>query len=196
MPLPEDTPITEFLDRARGGDSSALDELMPLIYRELLGLARSHLNRNRAELGTESLVHEAYLRLAKVDLDSRDRAQFFALASKAMRTLLIDAARRSRRIKRGGDQQRVEVELEGLASGGLFSAERAEELLALDQALEALKDEDLQLIQIVECRFFGGLSVEDTARALELSPATVKRRWAAAKLRLYSRLDGSRAPRY
>lgn len=192
MPLQDDTPITAFLDRARGGDASALDELMPLIYRELQGLARSHLNRNRADLGTESLVHEAYLRLAKVDLESRDRSQFFALASKAMRSLLVDAARRSRRIKRGGDQERVDVEPDALASGRLFSAERAEDLLAVDEALKSLKRDDPQLIQIVECRFFGGLSVEDTARALDLSPATIKRRWSAAKLRLYDQLGGIR----
>lgn len=192
MPLPDNTPITAFLDRARGGDAAALDELMPLIYEELRGLARSHLNRNRADLGTESLVHEAYMRLAKVDLNSRDRAQFFALASKAMRSLLVDAARRSQRVKRGGDQKRVDVDPDALMSGRLFSAARAEDLLALDEALGELQRDDPELIQIVECRFFGGLSVEDTARALELSPATVKRRWATAKLRLYSLLTSRR----
>ena len=185
-----DAPITEYLERVRNGDQLALDELMPLVYEELRGLARAHRHRNRAHVGTESLVHEAYLRLVRVELDSRDRAQFFALASKAMRSLLIDHARRSRRKKRGGDQLQSDVDLDALPDHSVFSVQRAEDLIALDQALDGLGAEDPELRDIVECRFFGGLSVEETAQALELSTATVKRRWAAAKLRLYDQLSG------
>ncbi len=188
--LPADTPITQYLERARNGDRRAFDELLPLVYDELRGLARSHRQRNRANVGTESLVHEAYLRLVRVELDSRDRAQFFALASKAMRSLLIDHARRSQRKKRGGDRREVEIEMDELQDLGTLSEQRAEDLIALDQALLGLEANDPQLRDIVECRFFGGLSVDETAEALSLSAATVKRRWAAAKLRLFDELSG------
>lgn len=183
--------ITEYLERARAGDPEALHELLPVIYRQLRSLARHHLRHRRGpdDLGTESLVHEAYLRLAQVDLESHNRAQFFALASKAMRTLLVDNARRNGRLKRGGDQQALQPatgQLDQFPARALFSQTHFEEVLALDRALDELQQEDPQLIEIVECRFFGGLTVEETASTLGISAPTVKRRWAAARVRLFT----------
>ncbi len=175
------------LDDERGdGRAAVLSELMPLVYAELKTLARS--NRYRwsgvESLGTTSLVHEAYLKLAdQTRVDFANRRQFYALASKAMRSILIDNARWHSRQKRGGDRNRTDFK-----ETMLVSAERSEELLALDEALAELEDREPRLARIVECRCFGGLTVDETAEALDVSSATVKRGWSLARTLLYRAL--------
>jgi RNA polymerase sigma factor (TIGR02999 family) len=137
--------------------------------------------------GTTSLVHEAYLKLAgQAGLGHANRRQFYALASRAMRTILIDNARWHGRVKRGGGRARASLE-----ETVLVSAERSEELLALDEALTRLEAQDPRLARIVECRCFGGLTVEETAEALDLSSATVKRGWSLARTWLYRALKSA-----
>lgn len=164
---------------------TVLGQLMPLVYDELKALARA--NRIRwggvQAPGTTSLVHEAYLKLAGTGADLVNRHQFYALASRAMRSILIDNARWHGRQKRGGGKALVELE-EQL----LVSAERSDELLVLDDALGRLEDREPRLARIVECRCFGGLTVDETAEALALSPATVKRGWRLARTWLYREL--------
>jgi RNA polymerase sigma factor (TIGR02999 family) len=136
--------------------------------------------------GTRSLVHETYLRLVEHEhLEGRGRAQFFALASRAMRSILIDNARRTARQKREGARVRVP-----LSDDLLVSEARSDELIALDEALEKLAASDERLGRIVECRVFGGLTIEEAAEAMDLSPATVKRGWTLARAWLYEELQG------
>jgi RNA polymerase sigma factor (TIGR02999 family) len=185
--------ITRLLDQLAqagpDGRSSVLDQLMPLIYGELKSLA--HSNRYRWSLadapGTTSLVHEAYFRIARQDHATFDnRHEFYALASRAMRSILVDSARYYRRLKRGGGAVH-----EPLEETVLVSAERSEELVALDEALERLESQEPRLARIVECRCFGGLTVEETASALGVSTATVKRGWSVARSWLYRELRTS-----
>ncbi len=172
------------LDEERGtGRAAVLEQLMPLVYSELKVLARS--NRYRwsgvESLGTTSLVHEAYLKLAdQSQADFANRRQFYALASKAMRSILIDNARWHGRQKRGGGKAPLVLE-----ESMLVSAERSADLLALDEALVELEAKEPRLARIVECRCFGGLTVDETAEALEVSPATVKRGWSLARTWLF-----------
>jgi RNA polymerase sigma factor (TIGR02999 family) len=185
---PKTEPVTALLRRYQAGDSSALEELLPLVYDELRGLARMHRARVGADglkaPGTISLVHEAYLRLVdQRHVDWQSRAQFYCLASRAMRSVLVDRARWHRRQKRGGGWRKVELEDELV-----ISRERAVEVVALDGALERLLGRDERLGRIVECRFFGGLTVDQTADALGVSPATVKRGWNVARSWLYDEL--------
>lgn len=181
------TRLLERLDGERGdGRTAVLEQLMPLVYSELKVLARA--NRIRWQgadsPGTTSLVHEAYLRLAgQSELGHASRRQFYALASRAMRTILIDNARWLGRAKRGGGRAPAALE-----ETMLVSAERSEELLALDDALRRLEEQEPRLARIVECRCFGGLTVEETAEALEVSTATVKRGWSLARSWLYRAL--------
>lgn len=173
---------------AAGGRDS-LDALLPLVYDELRGVARRHLAREwgARTLDTTGLVHEAYLRLideAAVPLGNR--AYFFAAAAQAMRRVLVDAARRRQRVKRGGGVAPLSLDDERLAVDG-FSAE----LLDLDGALARLAERFPRQARVVECRFFAGLDVEETAAALELAPRTVKRDWALARAWLYRELAGS-----
>lgn len=181
--------ITRLLHELDGAPEVArgalVERLIPLVYAELKELARVHRYRWRGEApGTTSLVHEAYLRLAgSADSGFVNRRHFFAIASKAMRSVLIDNARWQGRLKRGGGRSEVPLE-----ESMLVSAERSEELLALDEALERLDRREPRLARIVECRCFGGLSVEETADALALSQATVKRGWSMARVWLYREL--------
>ena len=171
--------ITQLLIRWRNGDQAALDELLPLVYQELHRLAARHLGRERGghTLQTTALVHEAYLRLIdQQDANWQNRAHFFAIAATLMRRILVDHARARQYQKRGGGAQQVTFD-EALE----VSDERAAEVVALDEALTALAEFDQRKSQMVELRFFGGLSIEETAEALGVSPGTVMRDWTLAK---------------
>lgn len=175
------------LDREGGvGQRAVLEQLMPLVYRELKELARANRYRwsgDRAP-GTTSLVHETYLKLAgQADSGFVNRRHFYSVASKAMRSILIDNARWQGRQKRGGGSAPA-----ALKESMLVSAERSEELLALDEALTRLDEREPRLVRIVECRCFGGLTVDETAEVLDVSPATVKRGWSLARAWLYREL--------
>lgn len=168
------------------GDADAWHDLVPLVYDELHAIARRQLRRERDShtLNTTALVHEAYLRLVK-QRDARwlDRAQFFAIAARVMRRILIDYARRHRAEKRGGRGQRLPIDsLDTREEIQLAEAgERAELLISLDEALTSLAAVDDRLASVVECRFFGGLSEEETAAALGVTARTVRRDWVKAK---------------
>ena len=184
---PED--VTQLLLEWRNGDASALEQLIPLVYDELRRLARRCLRRERAghTMQTTTLVHEAYLRL----IDARrvpwhDRAHFFAIAAQLMRRVLIDEARKRHFQKRGGTLMRIP-----LAESLKASPERAVELMALDEALDRLAAFAPRKSRVVELRFFGGLSIEQTAVALGVSTDIVKREWRTAKLWLLRELGGS-----
>jgi RNA polymerase sigma factor (TIGR02999 family) len=180
--------VTELLRRWSGGDVSARESLVPLVYDELRRLARYYLASQRSEhtLQSTAIVHEAYLRLAgreKVHWESRNH--FFAVAAQLMRRILVDHARKRNAAKRGGAHLTLLVDEAGEAS-----SQRELDLVALDDALKALADLDERQSRIVELRFFGGLSIEDTSRVLEISPATVKREWSTARAWLYAQISG------
>ncbi len=181
--------VSMLLAQLRDGDRSAFDKLFPLVYDELHGLARAQRRawRGNETLDTTALLHEAYLKLvAQSNPDWEDRAHFLSVAARAMRQILIDYARRQRREKRGGDRTRVSLNDFRLELGASeFSDERAELLVALDDSLKRLEERNERHSRIVECRFFGGMTIRDTARALGVSPATVKRGWAMAQAWLY-----------
>ena len=179
--------VAQLLAEARSGDRAALDELMPVVYRELRRLARRHLLRHspRRTLQTTDLVNEAYLKLVNVQRkDWKDRLQFLSLASRAMRFVLVDHARKRNYAKRGGSAVRVSLD-----AALIVSEQRGAELLAIDEALSRLAVLDPRKGQIVEMRCFGGLSIAETADALEVSPVTVNREWAKAKAWLYDELQ-------
>jgi RNA polymerase sigma factor (TIGR02999 family) len=162
---------------------------MPLVYQELRRLAAAYLRRERPgqTLQPTALVHEAYLRLMKDRPDRwQTRAHFCAIAAHSMRQILIERARARGAKKRGGAQPRVTLD-EGLVAGG----ERSFDLVALDEALERLAAIDPEQARLVELRFFGGLTVEETANAMDMSPATVKRHWAVARAWLARELEGN-----
>lgn len=167
-----------------GGEAAA--DLLPLVYEELRKLARARMARERPgqTLQPTALVHEAYLRLSgDGDAPWASRAQFFAAAAEAMRRILIEKARRSRRRKRGGGRRRVTLD------EGLLQAEPApEEILALDQAIDRLEARDAAMARVVKLRYFAGLTVEETALAIETSPRTVKRLWTAGRAWLHREL--------
>jgi len=171
------------------GNQDALGELIPLVYSELRALANRQRGRWQGDftLNTTAIVHEAYLKLVdQKDLAAASRSHFLAIASKAMRHILCNYARDKGRQKRGGDLQRVTMDavLEGPGQVAL-SDEHSEVLTLLDEALVRLEQIDSRQGKIVECRFFGGLTIEDTAAAVGVSPATVKREWALARARLF-----------
>jgi RNA polymerase sigma factor (TIGR02999 family) len=169
---------TQLLLRWQSGDSEALQALIPLVYRELRLAAHRCLRSERPDhtLQTTELVHEAYLRLAgDRPPPTGNRAHFVAIAARLMRQILVDYARRRRAAKRG-PQYKVE-----LTSNIEFTPAKSVDVLALDSALTRLSRRDVQQERIVELRFFGGLTVEETAMTLEISPATVKREWSVAK---------------
>lgn len=169
-----------------GGDHEAADKLMPLVYDELRKVAAQYLRKERPDhtLQPTALVNEAYLKLVDIThVDWQDRAHFFAVASQVMRHILVDYARAKATDKRGGAIQKLALD-EAIS----FSNEQDIDLLALDDALKQLAAFDEQQSRIVEMRFFGGLSVEETAVVLGISPATVKREWALAKAWLYRKI--------
>lgn len=178
--------VTDLLLKARDGDASALADVFPIIYQELRRLAQRQLRKepDGHTLSPTALVHEAYIRLIdQTRVQWSGRAHFMAIAATEMRRILIDRARRHRSLKRGGSLARVPLEAVELAS-----EERADLLLALDEALTRLKDLDARQAQVVECRFFGGMTEEETAEALGVGTSTVKRDWAKAKSWLYQEL--------
>lgn len=181
MPVKEDT--TQLLQALRQGDSGALDRLTPRVYDELHRLA--HRERSRRGSGetlqTTALIHEAYVKLVdQTRVDVQDRAHFMALAAQAMRHILIDYARKQLGQKRGGGWRRVSLQ-EAIPTFG----EELEEVIELDEALGRLERFDKRLCRVIECRFFGGLTVEETAAALGVAPRTVDRAWQRAKAWLY-----------
>lgn len=183
--------ITVLLRAHRAGQPGALDRLMPLVYAELRRIARRHLGGGRGSetIQTTALVHEAYLRLAgPTPIAPEDRAHFFAIAATAMRHVLVDYARRRSALKRGGGAHATTLSNKGLAVDA-----RAEEVLALDDALTRLGALDERLAKVVEMRFFGGMEVEEVAAALGVSDRTIKRDWRKARAFLQVELeDGSR----
>jgi len=177
----------------RNGNRAALDELFPLVYEDLRRRAHACLRgeRDGHTLGTTALVHETYIKLLDLHrVQVQDRAHFLALASTAMRRVLVSYARRHRASKRGGGQGAVALDAGALDLGATWSlsSERAEQMLALDRALEKLEALNDRLSRIVELRFFGGMSVEEAAGALDLAATTVKLDWAKAKAWLYREL--------
>ena len=183
--------ITGILSAWGRGDAKAIDRLFPLVYEELRALARRRAGRGRGEtLRTTALVHEAYLRLVDQNHATfENRRHFFAVAGKVMRRLVVDHARDRSAQKRGGGAARVTLDDEGLASPGA-----PVDLVALDEALGRLEGVDARLGRLVELRYFAGLTLEETAEALELSPATVKRDWFKARAFLLHELGGAGPP--
>jgi RNA polymerase sigma factor (TIGR02999 family) len=183
--------IAEALAALRRGAPEGLDGLMPVVYGELRRMAHRQLAAERSghSLSTTALVHEAYLRLtAQREAAWVNRAHFFALAARVMRRVLTDHARRHRAQRRGGPGRRLVSLDEADEAGLVLAAERAEELLALDEALDRLSELDPRLAQVVECRVYGGLSEAETGEALGVSQRTVERDWALAKGWLYQAL--------
>lgn len=189
--MPDD--ITAILLEARAGDRDALDHLFPLVYDELRGVARRRLAAERADhtLDTTALVHEAYVKLVdQTRVEWQDRSHFFAVAAQAMRRILLDHARRHATAKRGGGRRRVPLD-----GADLSLHERADTLIELDDALDRLSERDPRLGRVVECRFFGGLTEEETAAALGVTPRTVRRDWVKARALLLGWLvPGAEAP--
>jgi RNA polymerase sigma-70 factor, ECF subfamily len=185
--MPSTEEISDLLIDWGNGNRAALDQLMPLVYDELRRLAHHYLGHERLghTLQTSALVNEVYLKLVNERaMQWQNRAHFFAVAATLMRIILVDYARRRNYAKRGGAAQRVSFD-EGLA----VSNERASELLALDDALNALAMLDARKSKVAELRFFGGLSVEETAEALKVSPVTIMREWRLAKAWLHRELS-------
>ncbi|MGA3074599.1 MAG: sigma-70 family RNA polymerase sigma factor [Bryobacteraceae bacterium] len=182
--------ISKLLHAWSEGDQNALERLTPVVYDELHRLARRYMRRERPghSLQTTALVNEAYMRLLDYKrIEWQDRAHFFAISARLMRRILVEHARRHN-LKRGGGVQHVSLEEAAVMGGG-----RAADLVALDDAMNALARLDPRKVQVVEMRFFGGLSVEETAEVLKVSPITVMRDWSTAKAWLYRELSGGTA---
>jgi RNA polymerase sigma factor (TIGR02999 family) len=185
--------LTEWLVRLREGDTEALDRILPVVYDELRALARSQLRREDIghTLDATALVHEAYVRLAdRKELRPRDRHHFFAIAAQCMRRVLVDHARARKRTKRGGGV--VALSLDN--AGALWEEEGAENLLALDRALERLEAASPRAAQVVERRFFAGLTLQETAVSLGVSLKTVQRDWLIARAWLQKEMELEDAP--
>ncbi len=192
MVPPQQSDVTQLLVALNNGDKEALDKLLPLVYSELRRLADHYLRRERSDhtLQATALVHEAYLRLVDQNVSWQNRAHFFGVAAEMMRRILVDHARSHQAAKRGSGG--VKLSLDEAIN---LSDERAADLIALDEALTALAAFDPQKSRIVELRFFGGLSIEETARVLGIGSATVIRQWRTAKAWLYNEVSrGSQQP--
>jgi RNA polymerase sigma factor (TIGR02999 family) len=191
MKPPSQNEVTQLLLAWSDGDKAALEELTPLVYAELRRLAERHMRRERAghPLQTTALVNEAYVRL--IDLRQvrwQNRAHFFGVAAQLMRHILVDFARARLRAERGGYKQQVPLE-----EAAVVSNERCADFIALDDALKSLAEIDPRKSRMVELRFFGGLTVDETAEALNVSPRTVMYEWSLARDWLYRELrDGRR----
>jgi len=187
--------LTRILRAAEAGDAKAAAELLPLVYSELRRLAQARMAKTPPgnTLQPTALVHEAYMRLiGKDDPElSKSRGHFFAAAAQAMRDILVEQARRKKRQKRGGDRKRVDIDGVALADAPLESP--VEDILALDEALQKLEQDEPRLVEVVKLRFFAGLTTKETAAALGVSVPTVERDWRFARTLLYTQLGGSRA---
>ncbi len=179
------TTVTGLLRAWRDGDATAVDRLVPLVYDELHGLADRFMRRERADhtLQATALVNEAFLRLVDADVPWEDRAHFLAVAARTMRRILVDYARARGRAKRGGEMEKVS--LEGAA---VVDPARLPDLVELDEALERLAAQDERKARAIELHYFGGLSYEETAKVLDVSPVTVHRDMRLAKAWLYRHL--------
>lgn len=192
MPTPSPPPpnVTQLLVEWRNGNHTALDRLMPLVYTELHQLARWYMRRERPDhtLQSTALIHEAYLRLVdQAQVSWQDHAHFFGIAARLMRQILIEHARRHTRAKRGGGAGTLSLD-----EVAIVSQARATELVALDEALGRLATIDPRKSQVVELRFFGGLSVEEAAEVLHVAPNTVLRDWRMAKAWLQREISHER----
>lgn len=186
MTLPQE--ITQLLKEWSDGDESALDKLMPLVYDELHRIAGRYMRGQGPShtLQTTALIHEAYLKLAyQKEMQWQNRSHFFGVAAIAMRRILVDHARARRKLKRGGGAQRVSLD-EAL----MVSEELDIDLIALDEALKELETLNPRHSKVVELRFFGGLTIEETAEVLKVSPSTVKEDWKMARAWLHHELNG------
>lgn len=179
--------ITGLLTRASDGDADARQHLIAAVYQELREMAHRQLRREYGarSVSTTELVHEAYLKLGANTMPSDNRAHFFSAAARAMRQVLIDLARKRKSEKRGGDVPEITLDAERIELDRCSS-----DLIALNDALNDLARLDQRLAKVVECRFFGGLSVEETAIAMESSPRTVKRDWRKARAWLFTAVAG------
>jgi RNA polymerase sigma-70 factor, ECF subfamily len=187
QPAPATRQVTDLLLQLRDGGTEAMDRLFSLVYEELRRIAHRQLQLERPghTLGTTGLVHETYVRMVdQTRVEWRDRAQFFGAAAWAMRRILVDYARRNRAARRGGGVPRLTLD------DDLPAAERGELVLALDEALERLAALDRRLSQVVECRYFGGLTEEETAGVLGVTRRTVQRDWAKARGWLLLEMNG------
>jgi RNA polymerase sigma factor (TIGR02999 family) len=187
--------ITRLLHEWRGGDKQALERLIPLVHAELHTLASRYLSHERRDhtLQTTALVNEAYLKLAgQRNVDWQNRAHFFGIAAQLMRRILVDHARRDRRVKRGAGAPHVP--LEDFDPPGPADAVDPADAYTLDRALSRLEAFDPQQGRVVELRYFGGMTIEETAEVLGISTATVKREWAVARAWLYREITDSPAP--
>jgi len=184
---PSQDDVTAMLLAWRQGDDNALEGLIPLVYDELRRLARARLRSERRGhvLQTTALVHEAYLRIVNLNqMTVRDRSHLLAMAARLMRRILVDHARQQAAGKRGG-----RVTIVGLDDVSMPSVDPGIDVLALDQALDELTRMDARLCRVVELKYFSGLTIDETAEALQVSPATVERDWAVAKAWLHQRLS-------
>jgi len=191
-PLHSPGEVTRLLREWSDGDGSALDRLLPIVYAELHRVADKYVRRERAghTLQATALINEAYLRLVGAqNIQWQNREQFFGIAANLMRRVLVDHARISNAVKRGGSPQKLPLD-----EATLVIQQRDEDLLLLDQALNRLAEVDSQGCRIVELRYFAGLTIEETAKVLELSPTTVKREWAAARAFLHREIGSESDP--
>jgi RNA polymerase sigma-70 factor, ECF subfamily len=189
----ESHPVTELLVRWSDGDVSARDALVPYVYDELRRIAGRCLARQAGghTLQPTALVHEAYLRLIRSgSIKARTRIHFFSMSAKIMRQILIDYARMSSAAKRGGNDVTITLD----EASGPTGQETSLDLIALDNAMTQLSELDPRQCKIVELRFFGGLSIEEAAEAVNISPATAKREWATARLWLHRAMNNNAAP--
>jgi RNA polymerase sigma factor (TIGR02999 family) len=192
--LRSSTSVTACLERLRAGETGALDRLLPMVYDELRALAGAQLRHEETghTLSATALVHEAYVRLAERDrLTAHDRSHFFAIAARSMRRVLIDHARTRKRQKRGLGQTPVSLE----AIEGLVGDQAADELLALDAALDRLAEASPRAAEVIERRFFAGLTLEETADSLAISLRTVQREWVQGRAWLRKEIALDLAPK-
>ena len=177
--------VTLLLRAMKNGDERAAEQLLPLVYKELHRLAKAYMRRERSDhtLQPTALINEAYLRLARENVDWQSRQHFIGFAANVMRHLLVDHARAHNAERRAGELDRVELE-----EGFMMSRERSKEVIALHDALGTLEQVDPRQAKVVELRYFGGFSVEEIGEILEISPRSVKRHWALARIWLFKHM--------